>query len=162
MTRTIKYIFTLIVLSIALCGCNQEDDVFEILIFANDKTWHWSGSYTTTNWKDDNNYKLNLNIDDLSQINKKTDYYNIIFEENGNVSGKGENFTFKGTWNAMSKDKSFYINIQTQGNISGLDKTFYDAIKSANFYRGDSKCIKLFNSNKSEYIQFYPLGSLNQ
>ena len=127
-----------------------------------DKTWHWSGSYTTTNWKDDNNYKLNLNIDDLSQINKKTDYYNIIFEENGNVSGKGENFTFKGTWNAMSKDKSFYINIQTQGNISGLDKTFYDAIKSANFYRGDSKCIKLFNSNKSEYIQFYPLGSLNQ
>ena len=31
MTRTIKYIFTLIVLSIALCGCNQEDDVFEIL-----------------------------------------------------------------------------------------------------------------------------------
>lgn len=160
MTRTIKYIFTLIVLSIALCGCNQEDDVFEI--FANDKTWHWSGSYTTTNWKDDNNYKLNLNIDDLSQINKRTDYYNIIFEENGNVSGKGENFTFKGTWNAMSKDKSFYINIQTQGNISGLDKTFYDAIKSANFYRGDSKCIKLFNSNKSEYIQFYPLGSLNQ
>lgn len=160
MTRTIKYIFTLIVLSIALCGCSQEDDVFEI--FANDKTWHWSGSYTTTNWKDDNNYKLNLNIDDLSQINKKTDYYNIIFEENGNVSGKGENFTFKGTWNAMSKDKSFYINIQTQGNISGLDKTFYDAIKSANFYRGDSKCIKLFNSNKSEYIQFYPLGSLNQ
>ena len=98
----------------------------------------------------------------MSQINKKTDYYNIIFEENGNVSGKGENFTFKGTWNAMSKDKSFYINIQTQGNISGLDKTFYDAIKSANFYRGDSKCIKLFNSNKSEYIQFYPLGSLNQ
>ena len=39
-----------------LCGCNQEDDVFEI--FASGQTWHWSGSYDTTNWQDDNNYTL--------------------------------------------------------------------------------------------------------
>ena len=73
-----------------LCGCNQEDDVFEI--FASGQTWHWSGSYDTTNWQDDNNYTLTTSKDDLEQINKDPDKFIIQFAEDGSVTGQGESF----------------------------------------------------------------------
>lgn len=50
-TFKIYWFFTLILL---LAGCNQKDDVHEI--FSSGQTWHWSGSYSTSDWKDDNNF----------------------------------------------------------------------------------------------------------
>ncbi|WP_300726239.1 DUF4847 family protein [uncultured Bacteroides sp.] len=153
-----KYIFYLLmILPFLACGCNQEDDVNEI--FANGQIWHWSGSYDTSNWKDDNNYKLTLNRSDLEKISKDQNVYNIQFVDDGTVTGNGQSFTFSGTWSADGGDShAFYINIKPNRTPSGLDATFFDEISNAKFYRGDSKVIKLVNMAKNHYIQFYPKG----
>ena len=52
------------------------------------------------------------------------------------------------------EDQSFSIQLKPSGNRSGLDKTFYDEISNAKFYRGSSRTIKLFNLDKNHYIQF--------
>jgi hypothetical protein len=155
-TFKIYWFFTLLLL---LAGCNQKDDVHEI--FSNGQTWHWSGSYSTSDWKDDNNFNSTLTRDELAKINDDQDKYNIIFKEDGTVEGNGSNFTFTGTWSANGDDQSFSIQLKPNGNRSGLDKTFYDKISSAKFYRGSSRLIKLFNLDKNHYIQFYPKGFNN-
>lgn len=96
--------------------------------------------------------------DELARINDDQDKYTIIFKEDGTVEGKGGSFTFTGTWSANGDDQSFSIQLKPNGNRSGLDKTFYDEISSAKFYRGSSRLIKLFNLDKNHYIQFYPKG----
>lgn len=147
----------------ALGSCSEEDDVNEI--FADGQTWHWSGSYDTSNWKDDNKYTSTLKEEDLKQINSeaKKDAFILLFEDNGNVSGKGESFSFSGTWSANGKDNSISINIKENAtlNAGSRDATFLKEIKEAKFYRGDSKFIKLFDAAKKHYIQFYPLGFRN-
>ncbi|WP_303911579.1 DUF4847 family protein [Bacteroides mediterraneensis] len=148
----ISWFFTLLLL---LAGCNK-DDVHEI--FSSGQTWHWSGSYSTSDWKDDNNCTSTLTRDELARINDDQDKYTIIFKEDGTVEGKGSSFTFIGTWSANGDDQSFSIQLKPNGNRSGLDKTFYDEISSAKFYRGSSRLIKLFNLDKNHYIQFYPKG----
>ena len=142
--------------ALLLTGCNQKDDVYEI--FASGQTWHWSNSYSTSDWKDDNNFNSTLTRDEVAKINDSQDSYNIIFKEDGTVEGNGSNFSFTGTWSANGKDHSFSIQLKPSGNRSGLDKTFYDEISNAKFYRGSSSTIKLFNLDKNHYIQFYPKG----
>lgn len=149
-------IFTLLLL---LAGCNQKDDVYEI--FASGQTWHWSGSYNTSNWKDDNDFNSTLKPEELATINKDQDKYTIIFKEDGTLEGNGSSFTFTGTWSANGDNQSFSIQLKPNGNRSGLDKTFYDEISNAKFYRGSSRLIKLFNLDKNHYIQFYPKGFNN-
>lgn len=152
-TFKIYCLFTLLLL---LTSCNQKDDVHEI--FSSGQTWHWSCSYSTSDWKDDNNSSSTLTRDELARINESQDAYNIIFKEDGTVEGNGSNFTFTGTWSANGDDHSFSVQLKTNGNLSGLDKTFHDEISNAKFYRGNSRFIKLFNLDKNHYIQFYPKG----
>lgn len=150
------YIITLLsVLPLLFCSC-QDDDVNEI--FASGQTWHWSGSYDTTNWKDDNKFTSTLTIDEVAKVNKNQNVYNLQFLDDGSVTGKGESITIEGTWSANGKDNSISINVKSNKSPSGLDQTFFNEISNARFYRGDSKTIKLFNLNKNHYIQFYPLG----
>lgn len=155
-TFKIYWCFTLLLL---LAGCNPKDDVYEI--FASGQTWHWSGSYDTSNWKDDNDFHSTLKPEELATINKDQDKYTIIFKEDGTVEGNGSSFTFTGTWSANGDDQSFSIQLKPNGTRSGLDKTFYDEITNAKFYRGSSRLIKLFNLDKNHYIQFYPKGFNN-
>lgn len=152
-TFRLYWFFTLLLL---LTGCNQKDDVNEI--FSSGQTWHWSNSYSTSDWKDDNNFNSTLTRDEAAKINDSQDSYNIIFKEDGTVEGNGSNFSFTGTWSANGEDQSFSIQLKPSGNRSGLDKTFYDEISNAKFYRGSSRTIKLFNLDKNHYIQFYPKG----
>lgn len=138
-------------LAFLLYGCN-EDDVFEI--FANGQTWYWSSSYDTTNWEDDNKWDMTLSIDDVARINSTKDSYYIRFSDDGTVEGKGNAITFSGRWSANGEDHSFSINIKSDRTPSGLDKTFFDEISNAKFYRGDATLIKLFNIDKNHFIQF--------
>lgn len=156
MKKYISYIG--ICLAILLSGCN-EDDVMEI--FASGQTWHWSSSYDTSNWEDDNNWESTLSIDEREQINKDQEKYIIRFSEDGTVEGQGNAITFTGTWSANGEDRSISINIRANRNPSGLDEIFFDEISNAKFYRGDSRLIKLFNIDKNHYIQFYPVGFRN-
>lgn len=142
-----------------LFGCNQEDDINEI--FANGQTWHWSSSYNTTNWEDNNKFTDCMDKNEKEQINKNQDAYIIKFNDDGSIEGKGSTFTFTGQWNANGSDHSFFINIKVNQNPSGLDKIFHDDLTQARFYRGDSRILKLFNDAKNHYIQFYPVGSIN-
>lgn len=153
MKKYISYIG--ICLTILLSGCNQEDDVFEI--FASGQTWHWIGSYDTNNWEDDNKSTLTLTRNELAQITKDKEKYVIRFSKDGTVEGQGNAFTFTGTWSANGKDRSFSIRINANRTPSGLDKTYFDEINNAKFYRGDSRnFIKLFDIDKKHFIQLCP------
>lgn len=160
-----KILFSLLALPMALlCGCNQEDDINEI--FANGQTWHWSSSYNADrDWKNDNKVTETLSEDDKKYINQasKQDVFIIQFSDDGTVEGKGESFTFSGTWSADGKDNSFSIRLKINRTPSaGRDATFYKEITEAKFYRGDSKTIKLFDGEKKHFIQFYPQEFRNQ
>lgn len=152
-TFRLYQVFTLLLL---LTGCNQKDDIYEI--FSSGQIWHWSNSYNTSDWKDDNTFTPTLTRDEVAKINDSQDSYNIIFKEDHTVEGYGSNFTFTGTWSANGEDQSFSIQLKPSGNRNGLDKTFYDEISNAKFYRGSSRTIKLFNLDKNHFIQFYPKG----
>lgn len=157
-----KISYILFILPFLLCGCNQEDDIYEI--FTTD-TWHWNASYTTTNWEDDNNAKLHIDLtnEKVYDINMDPNIYIIKFEEDGTFAAKGSNISFTGMWSADPKDHSFGISsVKLQGNPSGLDKMFYDEIRTAEFYRGSSILLKLFNSAKNEFIQLHPQSKIKQ
>ena len=79
-TFRLYWFFTLLLL---LTGCNQKDNVHEI--FSSGQTWHWSNSYSTSDWKDDNNFNSTLTRDEVAKINDSQDSYNIIFKEDGTV-----------------------------------------------------------------------------
>lgn len=151
-------LYLLLALPWLLCGC-YEDDVYEI--FASGQTWHWSASYDTTDWENDNKYTITISQSDLQSINENQDNYIVQFSEDGTVAGQGKSFTFSGTWSADAEDHSFSVNLQTNRTPSGLDQTFYNEIANAKFYRGDSKTIKLFNADRNHYIQFYVVGFKN-
>ena len=73
--KNLRYILAVAMLPLILCGCNQEDDIMEI--FANGQTWHWSSSYTTSDWEDDNKGTSSLTQSEIRQINENADVYII-------------------------------------------------------------------------------------
>lgn len=151
MTRTIKYIFTLIVLSIALCGCNQEDDVFEIF---SSGTWRVNNYYTDCNW---NNlaYKPGNPVFTTENDLKVVNSFTVVFEEDGSMKGEIEGGTFTARWNANAKDRSFSItNITVTISLSGKNAEFITRLKNVKFYQGDSNTMQLAPQDKTTYIQF--------
>ena len=119
-TFRLYWFFTLLLL---LTGCNQKDDVNEI--FSSGQTWHWSNSYSTSDWKDDNNYNSTLTRDEVAKINDSQDSYNIIFKEDGTVEGNGSNFSFTGTWSANGEDQSFFYPVKAQRKPQRTGQDFF-------------------------------------
>ena len=153
----IKYVMSFwIWVSLFLLGsCNQEDDIDAI--FAGGQTWHWSASYTTSNWKDDNNATDVLTRDQKKEITQSAEKYIIRFDKDGTFKGKGASVSFNGHWSADGKKGTFSL-VMESGNLSlsGLDKIFYDDLQAAQYYKGDSKnYIKLINGSRNRFIQFY-------
>ncbi len=151
--KIIKNLLWAGILTVLASGC-LEDDVFEI--FASGQTWHWSSSYDTSNWENDNKGTSTLTTTDISQINSNQDAYIIIFSDDGTLEGRGKSFSFTGKWSANASDHSFSATLSASSTPSGYDKTFYEEIQDARFYRGNSTLLKLFNENKNHFIQFYP------
>lgn len=141
----------LIALPLALCGCNQEDDVFEIF---SSGQWRVNNYYTDCNW---NNlaYKpgnaVFKTVDDLKTINSFT----VIFDDNGTMKGEIDGGTFTANWNADPKDRSFSItNINASISLSGKNLEFINRLKNVRFYQGDSMTMQLAPQDKTTYIQF--------
>lgn len=151
MKKVIKYILTLMVLPLILCGCNQEDDVFEI--FASG-TWRVNNYYTDCNW---NNLAFKpgkpvfKTVDDLKTINSFT----VVFEDDGTMRGEIDGGTFTARWSANAKDKSFNItNIEATIALKGKNAEFITKLKNVRFYQGDSMTMQLAPQDKTSYIQF--------
>ena len=151
MRMNIKYILMLIILPFALCGGNQEDDVFEIF---SSGIWRVNNYYTDCNW---NNlaYKSGnpvfTNENDLKVVNSFT----VVFEEDGSMKGEIEGGTFTARWSANPEDRSFSItNINATISLSGKNAEFITRLKNVKFYQGDSKTMQLAPQEKTTYIQF--------
>lgn len=141
-------------LTLLLCGC-QEDDINEI--FTSD-TWHWSASYDTSDWDNDNEFTPTLTRQNILDISKNKNNYIIRFNNDGTLEGQGQSFSFTGRWSANPEDRSVSIRLDVDRTPNGvLDRTFYGELTSAQFYRGDSRMLKLFNSNKNHFIQLTPI-----
>lgn len=151
----IKYFICLLMVAAVFCGC-AGDDVNEIFT---GKKWHWSNSYTTADWENDNKDTGRLlSLDELKDVSKSTEAYNLMFNDDGTLQGVGKNFQFSAKWEADGKKNTFALSQVrvTQGNPSSkLDSMFYASVKNACYYRGNSILwIKLFNSERNEYIMF--------
>lgn len=154
----VKFILMIGILSI-FGGCNDTDDIKAIFM---GQTWYLGDFYTTTNWKDDNNYKIAMNTYDENKKNIIRDFgkerFYISFQEE-TFTAKGLNNTFSGTWSADGKSNtiSFLINNGSTPSGSGLaeqiSKKFYESIKNAEFYRGNTIWIKIYPHDKKSFIQ---------
>lgn len=151
MRMNIKYILMLIILPFALCGCNQEDDVFEI--FSSGK-WIVNNYYTDCNW---NNlaYKSGNPVFTTENDLKVVNLFTVVFEEDGSMKGEIEGGTFTARWSANPEDRSFSItNINATISLSGKNAEFITRLKNVKFYQGDSKIMQLAPQEKTTYIQF--------
>ena len=151
MRMNIKYILMLIILPFALCGCNQEDDVFEI--FSSGK-WIVNNYYTDCNW---NNlaYKSGNPVFTTENDLKVVNLFTVVFEEDGSMKGEIEGGTFTARWSANPEDRSFSItNINATISLSGKNAEFITRLKNVKFYQGDSKTMQLAPQEKTTYIQF--------
>lgn len=147
-----KYIiYILMLLPLLVCGCNQEDDVFEIF---SSGQWRVNNYYTDCNW---NNlaYKSGKPVftteSDLMIVNS----YTVIFEKDGTMSGQISGGTFSAKWSADPKDRSFSItDIKATTSLSGRNAEFINRLKNVRYYQGDSKIMQLAPQDRTTYIQF--------
>lgn len=153
MKKAIKFIF--LTLPFIICGCNQEDDVFEIF---SSGTWVVNNYYTGGNWNNIATKPGNpvfTNAEDLKTINS----YTAIFEENGTMKGEISGGSYTAKWNADPKDRSFSITeISANINLSGKNAEFITRLKNVKYYQGDNKTMQLAPQDKTTYIQFTHLG----
>lgn len=153
----IKFILLIGILSV-LSSCNDEDDIKAIFV---GQTWYLGDFYTTTNWKDDNNFDPIYSRDTIAMKiilgNGRNRFY-ISFEEK-KFMAKGLNNTFSGTWSADGKNNtiSFHINNGTAPSGDGLSeqisRRFYEAIQNAEFYRGNTIWVKFYPQDKKSFMQ---------
>ena len=78
MKMKIYQLFLTLLFAFSLGSCNEEDDIMEI--FANGQTWHWSGSYDTPNWKDNNKSTMLL----LTKKNEECEQLKKLADANPN------------------------------------------------------------------------------
>lgn len=147
-----KYIiYILMLLPLLVCGCNQEDDVFEIF---SSGQWRVNNYYTDCNW---NNlaYKPGKPVFTTEGDLKIVNSYTVIFEKDGTMSGQIDGGTFSAKWNADAKDRSFSItDIKATISLSGRNAEFIDRLENVRYYQGDSKIMQLAPQDRTTYIQF--------
>ena len=147
-----KYIiYILMLLPLLVCGCNQEDDVFEIF---SSGQWRVNNYYTDCNW---NNlaYKPGKPVFTTESDLKIVNSYTVIFEKDGTMSGQIDGGTFSAKWNADAKGRSFSItDIKATISLSGRNAEFINRLKNVRYYQGDSKTMQLAPQDKTTYIQF--------
>lgn len=151
MKKIIKYIFSLMVLPLILCGCNQEDDVFEI--FASG-TWRVNNYYKDCNWND-LAYKPGNPMFTTESDLKVVNSFTVVFEEDGTMRGEIDGGSFTARWSANPKDRSFSItNINATIALKGKNAEFIERLKNVCFYQGDSMTMQLAPHDRTSYIQF--------
>lgn len=147
-----------VLLSTLLWSCNDEDDIGAIFV---GQTWYLGDFYETSDWKDDNNelsiYRGNAEAAEIMRGNG-TDCFFITFQES-TFRAKGLTNTFSGTWSADGKNNRLSFMI-TEGNAasgSGLEREitqkFYDCIRYAEYYRGNTIWLKFFPKDRKSFMQ---------
>lgn len=143
---------------LALGACNDEDDVIEIFT---GKTWKLTYLGSTDDWED---LSSGVNKNDYHEEKRAPMSYTVIFYD-GSVRITGaENTVWTGTWTADGKNNTFHINItkkQGEGTTAN-EKTFLEQVSGACYYRGDAVLLRLFDSDRYDFVQFSPLTNIRQ
>ena len=146
----LKHLFYMLLLLPLLCGCNNEDDVDEIFISG---TWNVGNFYNGGDWHkvNDGARPVYTKEEDFKALNLLT----VIFLEDGTLQGKLNNGgTFSGKWSANGKERTLsIIDLKTTGAVSGKGKQLIDALKSAAYYKGDNKYLKIAPNDQKSYVQ---------
>lgn len=141
------------ILPLLLCGCNQEDDIYEIF---DSGEWTLVNYFSQCDWNNLNNkagiarYK---DPKDLEVINS----FKIIFKSDGTLQGKVEIGTFTGKWEGNPKNREFNIREIKTNNINSNNQKsqeFINTLKNVSFYQGASDLMQLAPQNKTSYMQF--------
>lgn len=138
-----------------LGGCNDEDDVNEIFT---GKTWKLTYIGSTDDWTD---LSTGVNLNDYHEEKRPVRAYTVIFYEGSVRITGGENTVWTGTWWADGENNTFHIDIsekQGEGSTAN-ERTFLQAVAEACYYRGSSVLLRLFDSERSGFVQFSPLGN---
>lgn len=151
--RNVGCLFILFFLLPILGGCNEEDDVIEILT---GKTWKLS-RLTTENSKD--RFLPNLWTDETSFNNSMTALdvdgnFTLSFtgsEVNGEIVGtlveaRGiRASTTSGSWRANGKNNTLTISVRVNGTETDpLAKAFMAGLQNVYKYEGDTNTLTLF------------------
>lgn len=140
---------------LSLGGCNDEDDVNEIFT---GKTWKLTYIGSTDDWTD---LSTGVNLNDYHEEKRPVRAYTVIFYEGSVRITGGENTVWTGTWWADGENNTFHIDIsekQGEGSTAN-ERTFLQAVAEACYYRGSSVLLRLFDIERSGFVQFSPLGN---
>lgn len=154
MKKIIRHLLLLLTMPFLFCGCDQEDNVFEIF---DSGVWSFVNYFTNVDW-DSNNDRLArpkyTSLDDMNTICKFT----ITFDSDGTFSGELTNgVTYSGKWEANPDDRTFSVigDIRSNAKLTGKNAEFVNTLKEARFYRGDSRMmLRLAPENKTNCMQF--------
>ena len=150
----LKHLAYLLLTLPLLLSCNNEDDINEIFISG---TWNVGNFYNGGDWDKTNDHAIVKypKEEDIKVLNAMT----INFLEDGTIQGHISTGSFTGKWNANGKDRTISIvQLKYNGNLTGKNKEFIEALKNAAYYKGDSKVLKLAPEDKKSYVQLghYP------
>lgn len=154
MKKIFRLFLCLLALPLLMCGCNQEDDVFEIF---DSGVWTFVNYYKNVDWNSNNDRGAQPVYTELSDLNILTQF-TITFDSNGtfsgNLSGGG---TYSGKWEADPDGRTFEVigDIHTNVGLSGKNREYVQALKASKFYRGDSKMmLRLAPEKRTNCMQF--------
>lgn len=154
MKKIIRHLVCLLALPFLLCGCNQEDDVFEIF---DSGVWSFVNYFTNVDWSSNNDRAATPVYTDLGDLNAISKF-TIKFESDGTFTGTLLNGgTFSGKWEAQPEDRTFAVigDIHTNVQLTGKNREFISTLKASCFYRGDSKMmLRLAPERRITCMQF--------
>lgn len=149
----LKSILYILMILPFLWSCNDEDDVEEIFVSG---TWHVVNYFGKANWgkrNGDPKYKptdaAGRNALNIIQS------FTLIFNVDGSFTGKMQNSSFKGKWQADGKERTVHLQIEgNPGTSSSYDREFIETLQNVVFYQGDSNVLLLAPEDKKSFIQF--------
>lgn len=167
--RNTSYLLLMLVLLPLLSGCNNEDDVIEILT---GKTWKLSrltnkdsnAQFYPSLWNNDNKAME----ESLKKLYDREETFTLTFEGTEldgelmgtHITGQGINSSVSGTWKADSKSQSLSFNVKISGSENdALAKAFVNGLQNVYKYEGDVNSLTLyFNDGQTTRIMgFKPL-----
>ena len=154
MKKIFRRFLCLLALPLLMCGCNQEDNVFEIF---DSGVWNFVNYYKNVDWSSNNDRGAQPVYTELEDLNILAQF-TIVFDADGtfsgNLSGGG---TYSGKWEANADGRTFAVigDIRTNVKLTGKNSEYIKALKASRFYRGDSKMmLRLAPEKRLNCMQF--------
>ncbi|HJG76787.1 DUF4847 family protein [Phocaeicola barnesiae] len=142
-------LYTLLLATLFLGGCSQEDDIEEIFCSGQ---WSLVNFFETKNWESTNSHGDTPLITKPETSSKN--WISITFNDDGSVKGVLTDGEFTARWQGDASTRTISITqVKTTVSPNGTSKEFIERLKQVKYYKGDSRTLQLAPESRTSYIQ---------